>query len=258
VLHADAEGFLRGRAAVETVRVYGGRPFRLEDHLARLVASAARLGLPAVDRADVQALALSALEHAGRPDAFLRLYVTPGREGRGDPLALVLVGELPRDLEELRQRGLRVIALDAQNASLIRGIKSTSYALNMVAVDEAKRRGADDAVFVSALGELLEGPTTNIWWRQDGTLFTPSLELGILAGVTRETLIAAAGDAGLRLVEGEYPRERLAAAAEVFTSSSVREVMPVVSLDGDQIGDGRPGAVAAQMQSALRRAVERT
>jgi branched-chain amino acid aminotransferase len=104
---------------------------------------------------------------------------------------------------------------------------------------------------------VLECPTSNIWFVEDGVLHTPALELGILAGVTRETLIAAAGDAGMRLVEGEYQRERLAAAAEVFTSSSVREVMPVVSLDGDQIGDGRPGPVADGMQSALRRAVER-
>ena len=72
-------------------------------------------------------------------------------------------------------------------------------------------------------------------------LHTPALELGILAGVTRETLIAAAAEAGMRLVEGEYPRERLAGAAEVFTSSSVREVMPVVRLDGEQIGDGASG-----------------
>ena len=73
--------------------------------------------------------------------------------------------------------------------------------------------------------------------------------------MTRETLIAAAGEEGLELVEGEYPREQVAGAGEVFTSSSVREVMPVVRLDGGQIGDGRPGPVAAQMQSALRRAV---
>ena len=86
-------------------------------------------------------------------------------------------------------------------------------------------------------------------------LHTPGLELGILAGVTRETLVAAASEAGIRLAEGEYPRERLVGAAEVFTSSSVREVMPVVRLDGETVGDGVPGPVAARMQAALRRAV---
>jgi len=89
-------------------------------------------------------------------------------------------------------------------------------------------------------------------------LHTPALELGILAGVTRETLLAAARGAGIDLAEGEYPRDRLVGAAEVFTSSSVREVMPVVRLDGEPIGDGRPGPVAAQMQAALRAAVGRS
>jgi branched-subunit amino acid aminotransferase/4-amino-4-deoxychorismate lyase len=252
VVYADDEGFLRGRAAFETVRVYGGRPFRLDDHLARLVASAARLGLPAIDRDDVKALAWSALESAGEAEASLRLYVTPGREGRGDPLALALVAELPADLEELRARGLQVIAVDAQSAALIGGVKSTSYALNMVAVDEARRRGADDAVFVGASGEVLEGPTTNMWWRQEGTLFTPSLELGILAGVTRAVLIEAAPKLGYEVQEGAFPLEELATADEAFTTSSVREVMPVVQLDGATIGDGRPGRVARDLQWCLR------
>ena len=254
VVHADDEGFLRGRAAFETIRVYRGRPFKLDDHLARLAGSAGRLGLPTVNPADVKALAWSALEHAGRPEAFLRLYVTPGREGRDDPLVLVLVGELPADLEELRERGLRLIAIDAQNASLIGGVKSTSYALNMVAVDEAKRRGADDAVFVGALGEVLECPTTNIWWRQDGTLFTPSLELGILAGVTRAFMIDAAPRLGYEVQEGAFPLDELAGADEAFTTSSVREVMPVVKLDGAEVGGGRPGRVARDLQWFLREA----
>ena len=136
-------------------------------------------------------------------------------------------------------------------------MKSTSYAVNMAAQAEARRRGADDALFLSLEGIALECPTSNIWFVEDGVLHTPALELGILAGVTRETLVAAAEEAGMRLAEGEYPRERVAGAAEVFTSSSVREVMPVVRLDGEPIGAGRPGAVAAQMQSALRRAVDR-
>jgi branched-subunit amino acid aminotransferase/4-amino-4-deoxychorismate lyase len=257
IVHADDEGFLRGRAAFETIRVYGGRPFRLDDHLARLAASAARLGLPAVDPAGVVALASSALERAGRPEAFLRLYVTPGREGRGDPLALALVGELPPDLEELRARGLSVISLGAQNASLMWGVKSTSYALNMVAVDAAKRRGADDAVFVGARGEVLEGPTTNVWWQQGGTLFTPSLELGVLAGVTRAVLIDAAPRLGYEVQEGAFPLDELAAADEAFTTSSVREVMPIVTLDGSAIGEGQPGRVARDLQRFLRDAASR-
>ncbi len=90
VVHADDEGFLRGKGAFETTRVYGGRPFRLGAHLARLRESARRLGLTVPP--DVEELARQALDAAGRGDFFLRLYVTPGREGSGSPLALALVG----------------------------------------------------------------------------------------------------------------------------------------------------------------------
>ena len=93
-VHADDEALLRGRAAFETMRVYGGRPFRLAEHLARLAASAERLGLPAPNRAECAQLADAALAAAGAPDAVLRLYWTPGATA-ATPVALALVGELP-------------------------------------------------------------------------------------------------------------------------------------------------------------------
>ncbi len=254
---ADDEGFLRGRAAFETLRVYEGVPFRLDDHLDRLATSAARLGLPPVDRRQVGALAREALERADCADAFLRLYVTPGREGLGQPVALALVGELPPDLDELRARGLRLasirLGLDP-GGSLLGGVKSTSYALNMVAVDEARRRGADDALFLGADEIVLEGPTTNVWWRHGDELRTPALELGILAGVTRAVLIEAAREIGFGVSEGVFPVDELRAADEAFTTSSVREVMPVVALDGAPLGNGTPGEAAAELQAALRAA----
>jgi branched-subunit amino acid aminotransferase/4-amino-4-deoxychorismate lyase len=253
---ADDEGFLRGRGAFETTRVYGGRPFRLDDHLARLGESARRLGLPPFDRAEVAELAGQALASAGVPDAFLRLYVTPGREGRDEPVALALVGELPPDLEQIRARGVRLVSvpLGIDPPPLLGGVKSTSYAVNMVAVDEAKRRGADDAVFVARGNVVLEGPTTNVWWRQGDELLTPALELGVLAGVTRAVLAAAAPALGYRVREGAFALDELAAAEEAFTSSSVREVLPAVELDGRPVGDGRPGPAAAALQGALREA----
>ena len=138
---------------------------------------------------------------------------------------------------------------------MLPGVKSTSYAVNMAAEAEAQRRGADDAVFVDASGIVLEGPTTNIWWRRERTLFTPSLDLGILAGVTRATVIELAGDAGYDVEEGAYGLEELQAADEAFTSSSVREVMPVTELDGGAIGRG---PAADELQAALRRAAGAT
>jgi 4-amino-4-deoxychorismate lyase len=132
---------------------------------------------------------------------------------------------------------------------LLPGVKSTSYAVNMAADAEAKRRGADEAVFVDGDGVVLEGTVTNVWWRKGEVLRTPSLDLGILAGVTRATLIELAPACGYRIEEGAYPLHDLLDADEAFTSSSVREVMPLVQIDGRALGRG---PAADELQQALR------
>jgi len=260
VLNADDEALLRGRAAFETTRVYAGSPFKLDEHLARLAGSAARIGLPSVDVEQCEKLARSALDAAGEPEAVLRLYWTAGREGSGRPTALALVSSVPPQLEELRAQGIKLIALPlglqadlrAFAPWLLGGVKSTSYAVNMAAEAEAKRRGADDAVFLASGDIVLEGPVTNVWWRLERVLYTPALELGILAGVTRATLIAEAGLLGYEVREGLFPLEHMAGAEEAFTSSSVREVMPAIELDGKPVGDGSPGEAARELQTRLR------
>jgi 4-amino-4-deoxychorismate lyase len=252
VLRADDEALLRGRAAFETIRVYQGKPFKLNEHLERLAASSERIGLPAVNRLEVEELARQALDAAGAPDSVLRLVWTP------TPAALALVSELGDHFDDLRARGQRLISLRgirAEEPWMLPGVKSTSYAVNMAAEAEARRRGADDAVFVDASGIVLEGPTTNVWWRRERTLFTPALDLGILAGVTRATVIELAGEAGYEVEEGLYGLLELEAADEAFTSSSVREVMPVTELDGSPIGRG---PAADELQTALRRAAGAT
>ena len=248
VFHADDLGVLRGRAVFETVRVYGGVPFRLAEHLDRLAASAARLRLPAPDRAGFEEAA-----RAAEGDAVLRLLWSAGRESGGGPCGHVLLSTLPPHLEELRARGLRLVSL-AWAPGMLAGAKSTSYAENMFAQDEAVQRGADDALFVGLDGTVLEGPTSNIWWREGDRLLTPSLAQPILAGVTRAALRELAAAAGYETEEGAWPLERLLAADEAFTSSSVREVMPVVTLDGAPVGTGAPGPAAAALQAALRMA----
>ncbi len=254
VLHADDEGVLRGRAVFETIRVYDGCPFRLDAHLDRLAASAARLGLPPVDRDGLVRAVEDALGAAAAPDAVLRLLWTPGREGGKRPTGLALVSTLPTGHDEQRARGLRLAVVPWTRGALIAGAKSTSYAENMVAQDEAGRRDADDALFVGPDGIVLEAPTSNVWWREDRRLLTPSLELPILAGVTRATLLELVSDLGYGVEEGRYPLERLLAAHEAFLTSSVREVMPVVAVDGRPIGDGAPGPAAEALQRALRAA----
>ena len=266
VLHADDEALLRGRAAFETMRVYGGKPFRLDEHLRRLAGSAARIGLQDVDARECEELARAALGEANSDDAVLRVYWTAGREGQGRPTAVAIVSAIPPQIEEMRARGISLISLplgvDADVRAvapwLLGGVKSTSYAVNMAAEAEAKRRGADDAVFLASGDIVLEGPVTNVWWRREDVLYTPALELGILAGVTRGTLIAEAAKLGYEVREGAFPRDHLAAADEAFTSSTVREVLPVVQLDGRPLGDGRPGETARRLQAALRSAAGAT
>src|SRR5829696_708895 len=138
VLRADDDAVLRGRAAFETLRVYGGRPFRLDDHLARLAGSAERIGLGRPDLGEVRALATLALDAGGASDAVLRLLWTGGPED-GEPVALALVSALPAWIEPARERGQRAISLlgvRAQAAWLLGGVKSTSYAVNMAAEAE--------------------------------------------------------------------------------------------------------------------------
>jgi branched-subunit amino acid aminotransferase/4-amino-4-deoxychorismate lyase len=253
VIAVDDDGFARGRAAFETLRVYGGRPFRLEQHLRRLAGSSARLGLPPPDLEELRGLAAAALEAASEADCVLRFYWTPG-PADGEPTGLALVSEVPGWIEEARGRGqtLASVAFPRRTAPwLLPGTKSVSYATHLAAEREAKERGADDAVLVDEGGVVLEGPVTNIWWRTGDELHTPSLALGILAGETRAALLELAGDAGYRVETGIYPLAALRAADEAFTSSSVREVMPVVGVDDVAFP---AGSAAAALQAALRRA----
>lgn len=251
VIRADDEALLRGRAAFETLRVYGGRPFRIEAHLDRLAASAESIGLPPVERLRMQVLAGLVLPKANRGDASLRLVWTAGPP-EGPPSGLALLSEVPEWIESTRDRGASAVSLLGVRAAvpwLLPGVKSTSYAVNMAAEAEAKSRGADEAVFVDGDGIVLEGTVTNVWWRRGDTLRTPSLDLGILAGVTRATLIELAPACGYRAEEGAFALGDLLEAEEAFTSSSVREVMPLTEIDGRALGRG---PAAELLQKALR------
>jgi 4-amino-4-deoxychorismate lyase len=250
-VRADDEALLRGRAAFETLKIYAGRPFRLDAHLDRLAASAELMALPAVERRRLEVLTGLVLPKAEQGDAVLRLVWTAGPQG-GPPSGLALLSELPGWIEDVRLRGASAVSLLGVRATapwLLPGVKSTSYAVNMAADAEAKRRGADEAIFVDSEGIVLEGSVTNVWWRVGKTLRTPALDLGILAGVTRQTLLELAGPCGYAVEEGAFALVDVLAADEVFTSSSVREILPVIELDGRRF---ELGAAAAVLQQALR------
>jgi 4-amino-4-deoxychorismate lyase len=253
---------VRGEAAFETMRVYRGRPFRLDAHLDRLAASAAGLDLALPH--GLEELCARAVAAAGVGDGVLRLICSRGIEGDFESTAFAIVSEVPPEYELERRRGVRLalltLAVDplvrAASPWLLPGVKSTSYAVNMAAQRHAKRMGADEAVFTGIGGELLEGPTANLWWRVGDVLYTPSTELGILSGITRLTVLELAAGCGYRAVEGVFTTDDLAEAEEAFTSSSTREIMPVVTVDGRAVGAGTPGPAAAALQAALRRRAE--
>ena len=168
-------------------------------------------------------------------------------------------------VDELRERGIKLVSIQlgldpslrASAPWLLGGVKSTSYAVNMAAEAEAKRRGADDAVFLGSGDVVLEGPVTNVWWRYDEVLYTPALELGILAGVTRATLVEEAAAAGYEVREGVFPLEHLAQRRDAKPLAAVREpplgrVELVAGIDALQLRGGQP----LQRTGAICRAFE--
>jgi 4-amino-4-deoxychorismate lyase len=237
VFGADDEALLRGGAAFETLRVYDGRPFLLDRHLARLAHSCRALDLAPGD--GVESL-VELVVAAAPPDHVLRLY-------RTSDATVATAAALPPGLDELRARGLALASVDIGiPPPLLEGVKSTSYAVSFAARRIAVRAGADDALLVSG-GDVLDASTANVWWSRDGVLHTPTPGPGVLAGVTRSLVLELEP-----AVEERFPLAALLGADEAFTTSSIREVMPVVSVDGTPVGDGRPGPAAARLQAAIR------
>jgi 4-amino-4-deoxychorismate lyase len=236
VFRADDEAVLRGGVAFETIRVAGGTAFLFDEHVERLRFSARELGLdPPAEAAELAALVLA----AGPADGVLRLY-------RAERVEVASLAELPPGLDEQRARGITLSAFDVGATTLLEGVKSTSYAVSFAARRAAEARGFDDALLLDG-EQVLETATANIFWRNGERVCTPSVASGVLPGVTRAFVLRL-----LQVEEGAFDLRELHAADEAFTTSSIREVMPVVSVDGQPIGEGKPGPTAARLQAALR------
>jgi 4-amino-4-deoxychorismate lyase len=247
VFHADDEGLLRGSAAFETLRVYRGSPFMLAEHLERLATSIDALALPSLDDGLVEQLVGEVHAALGDADYAMRIY-------RTSRTAVVLASPIPGDIERTRARGITLSTLDLGiPPQLLAGVKSTSYALPFAARRAAQRERADDVLF-RAGASILECATANVWLREGDVLLTPSLGPRVLPGITRQVVSTLAPEAGFGAREADVPLERLLAADEAFTSSSVAELQPVVGVDGRPIGDGTPGSAAKALQTALRTA----
>jgi len=233
------EGLLRGDGGFEVLRVYGGRPFALDDHFARLGRTCAGLRLEA-DLDALRAEAEALLERAGEPESLLRLVVTRG--GR----RIAIAEPLPQ-----RPESARVATVTYAPTRVLNGLKTLSYAGNMLAGRIAKEQGADEALLVTPHGRVLEGPTWTFFWVAGGRLLTPPLTDGILDSITRARLLEE-----LEVTEAPCTLDDVRAAAEAFIASSVREVMPIASVD-DIVLPQAPGPVTEAAYEAFRRRVAR-
>jgi branched-chain amino acid aminotransferase len=233
------EGLLRGDGAFEATRLYGGRPFALDDHLARLQRSCAGLRLE-FDLGALRVELAALVEAAGPVEGVLRIVLTRG--GR----RIALVEPLPH-LPALA----RVATIRYAPNRVLDGLKSLSYAGNMLAKRLAVEAGCDDALLVTPHGRVLEATTASFFWVRDGELLTPPLEDRILASITRAKVIAEMG-----AVEEPCTLEDLQVAEEAFLASSVREVQPLAAIDELRL-PAAPGPVTLRAREALGRAIER-
>lgn len=235
----------RGDGAFETLLVRDGAALKPEAHLDRLSRSAALLGLPRPDREAWRAL-IGALvgRHTGG-DAALKLMLSRGIEGAEVTTAVGTLSPVPVEVLRQRRDGISVATLSlgvpgdlrAVSPWLLGGVKYLSYAVNMAAQRHARSLGADDALFLSLEGRLLEAPTATVVWARDGVLHTPPVELGILPGTTQQLLFARAGEFGLGTASTDGTVAELSRADAVWLVSSVRGAAVVVSLDGVRRGD---------------------
>ena len=233
------EGLTRGDGGFEVIRLYAGRPLALEEHLARLGRTCGGLRLPYDEdalRAEIAAL----LEAAGPVESLVRVVLTRG--GR----RILTVEPLP-----LRLSTARVATVTYAPTRVLDGLKTLSYAGNMLAGRLARERGFDEALLVTPHGRVLEGPTWTFFWVADGALLTPPLEDRILASITRAYLLEEC-----EAHEAPCTLDDIAGAEEAFIASTVREVMPIAAVDEIAL-PAAPGPVTRDAAARLGRRIER-
>jgi branched-chain amino acid aminotransferase len=230
VIPATDEGLLRGDGVFEVIRVYDGRPFALEDHLSRLERSGENLRL-AVDVEAVRSDAHRLLAAAGSGSDHEALRIVLTRGGR----RLLLTEPLHNHVERVR-----LGTVTYSPTRVLDGVKSLSYAANMLASRLAQERGFDEALLVTPHGRVLEAPTSSIFWVKDAKVLTPPLDEHILASITRRVVMEAC-DAG----EQPCTLDDLAGADEAFLASTIREVQPIAAIDEIEFATEAPITAAA-------------
>lgn len=236
-------GFLYGDGVYETLRAYGGVVFLMDEHLARLERSASLIGLSLpMDGQAVKDAVYQTLKANSLGDGYVRLTVSRGAGPVGldpalceSPTFVVYAGELPRYPERLYEEGVRLIIPRTRRnlrEALDPRIKSLNFLNNIQAKREALEAGAFEALMLNHRDRLTECTVANLFFARGGTLLTPSVECGLLDGITRGHAIALAERQGIKVLEGEFRKEDLFRAEEVFITNTTMEVMPVGRVDG--------------------------
>lgn len=260
-------GFLYGDSVFETIRTYGGVPFALREHLDRLVRSADLVFIPLpCSREQLESEIATAVASARNPESYIRVMLTRGQGELGldpalaqVPLRVIIVGPLHPPSATLYESGAAAVTfrtLRPSDATVAEGAKIGNYLVAVLAMREAKKVNAHEALIVDREGRVVEGASSNVFVVKDGALVTPPLEAGILAGVTRGRALQAADRLGLT-VKYELPSvEEVRSASELMVSSSIRELLPIVTLDGLAIGDGKVGPVTRALREEFRLLVQ--
>jgi branched-chain amino acid aminotransferase len=263
-------GYLHGDGLFETIRLYRGRAHDLDGHLDRLQRQIDLLGYGwrAQPAAVLEILTeLAARNELADRDSRARLTVSRGGEpGRllaiehsrsATPTVSVILTELPAELGRWQREGIAAVVMKPEFA---RGnfpqLKSLNYLSSLLALRFARAAQAQEALLVNEAGLVLEGATSNVFLVRSGRLYTPPLRLGLLAGRTRAWVLATAAALTIDCLEEAWGAGGFATADEVFVSGSVREILPVVKIDGQLIADGRPGPVTCALQKRYRHDVE--
>lgn len=251
-------GFLFGFGLFETMRAYGSRIFRLEQHLERLEKSAHELGLSGPGF-DLAAACYDTLKANNLTNARLRLTLTAGPgEALPDtstckgPTVVIIAMPVKSLPPEKCQQGYHAVlsSLRRNSQSPLSRMKSTSYAESVLARQEAYLKGADEVVMLNEKEMVAEGSTSNLFLVKSNALVTPSIDSGILPGITRSVVLEIARAAGLESEERPVSLAELTQSDEAFFTNSIREIMPLTMFEGTPVGSGGPGTVTSRLAEA--------
>ncbi len=259
-------GLLYGDGVFEGIRIYGGRVFRLREHIERLYESAHHIALeiPLSPEQTTEAVQ-GTVRVNDKKDGYIRLIVTRGAGSLGldprkttDPQVIVIVDDISLYPRELYENGLEVITssyIRPHSNALSPRIKSLNYLNNILAKIEAVRAGCLEAIMLNGNGEVAECTADNIFLVKRGVLKTPPPHAGILEGVTRGVVMGLAVAAKVPLQETTLTRHDVYTADEFFLTGTGAEIIPVVKCDGRAIGTGKPGPITRQLRERFQEAV---